>query len=195
MTLKPGIQLGPYEIVEPIGAGGMGEVYCARDPRVGREVAIKVSTEKFSDRFEREARAVAALNHPNICTLYDVGPNYIVMKLVEGETLAERIAGNAGVLAGKGAAETAALPAVLEIARQIADALEAAHERGIIHRDLKPANIKVTPEGRVKVLDLGLAKAFDPKEPASLPDLSLSPTLVSDGTQPGVILGTAEFMS
>ena len=120
----------------------MGEVYRARDPRLNRDVAIKVSRDQFSDRFDREARTVAALNHPNICHLYDVGPNYLVMELVEGETL-------------KGPLP---LDEALKIADQIALALEAAHEKGIIHRDLKPANIKITPEGVVKVLDFGLAR-------------------------------------
>jgi serine/threonine protein kinase len=180
VTITPGNKLGPYEILAPIGAGGMGEVYRARDPRVGREVAIKVSAERFSERFEREARAVAALNHPNICMLFDVGPDYIVMELVEGETLEEKLAGG-----------TPALPEALEIARQIADALEAAHEKGIIHRDLKPGNIKIRPDGTVKVLDFGLAKV------AESPDLSLSnsPTLSLAATQQGVILGTAGYMS
>src|SRR5713101_4210769 len=136
MSLSPGTHLGPYEILASIGAGGMGEVYKARDTRLKREVAIKVSHEQFSDRFEREARAVAALNHPNICHLYDVGPNYLVMELIEGETLK-----------GPLPLETA-----LNYARQIADALEAAHEKGITHRDLKPANIMITPAGVVKVL-------------------------------------------
>src|SRR5436853_3196566 len=145
MPLTAGTRLGPYEILAPLGAGGMGEVYRARDPRMGREVAIKVSAERFSDRFEREVRAVAALNHPNICHVYDVGPNYLVMELVEGPTLAERI--KEGVLP---------LEQALVIARQIGDALEAAHEKGIIHRDLKPANVKITPDGVVKVLDFGL---------------------------------------
>src|SRR6516225_9238547 len=125
MSLASGAHLGPYEVLALIGAGGMGEVHRARDPRMGREVAIKVSAERFSDRFEREVRAVAALNHPNICQIYDVGPNYLVMELVEGPTLAERI-------------KTGAVPLeeALPIARQIADALEAAHEKGIVHRDL-----------------------------------------------------------
>src|SRR5216684_3892881 len=139
MPLSAGTRLGPYEILAPLGAGGMGEVYRARDPRMGREVAIKVSAEHFSDRFEREVRAVAALNHPNICHLYDVGPNYLVMELVEGPTLAERIKDGA-----------LSLEESLQIGRQIADALEAAHEKGIIHRDLKPANIKIKPDGVVK---------------------------------------------
>jgi eukaryotic-like serine/threonine-protein kinase len=144
--LSPGTHLGPYEILAPLGAGGMGEVYRARDPRMGREVAIKVSAERFSDRFEREVHAVAALNHPNICHLYDVGPNYLVMELVEGPTLAERIASGA-----------IPLEESLAIARQIVEALEAAREKRITHRDLKPANVKITPEGVVKVLDFGSA--------------------------------------
>ena len=143
MQLSAGDKLGPYEIIAQIGAGGMGVVYRARDPRVGRDVAIKVSAEHFSDRFEREARAVAALNHPNICTLYDVGPNYLVMELVEGER-AERA--------------VARFQTALDYARQIADALDAAHEKGIVHRDLKPGNIKIRSDGTVKVLDFGLAK-------------------------------------
>ena len=129
------------------GKGGMGEVWRARDPRLNREVAIKVSAQQFTDRFEREAHAIAALNHPNICTLFDVGPNYLVMELVEGPTLAERIR------EGPIPVEEA-----LAIAKQIADALEAAHEKAIVHRDLKPANIKIKPDGSVKVLDFGLAK-------------------------------------
>src|SRR5215470_7332499 len=152
MSLAVGSKLGPYEIVSLIGAGGMGEVYRARDPRMGREVAIKVAAERFSDRFEREVRAVAALNHPNICHLYDVGPNYLVMELVEGATLADRIASGA-----------IPLEEALKIGRQIAEALEAAHEKGIVHRDLKPANVKITCEGVVKVLDFGLATATQPE--------------------------------
>jgi len=144
MALAAGDQLGPYQILSKIGAGGMGEVYRAHDPRLGRDVAVKFSQERFSERFEREAKAVAALNHPNICTLYDVGPNYLVMELGEGESPKDPMP----------------LEEALKIARQIADALEAAHDRGIVHRDLKPANIKVTPEGVVKVLDFGLAKVM-----------------------------------
>src|SRR5258706_13294620 len=146
MPLAPGDKLGPYEILEPIGAGGMGEVYRARDPRLARDVAVKVSAERFSERFEHEARVIASLNHPNICTLHDVGPNYLVMELVEGPTLAERI--KEGPIP---------LEEALGIARQITAALEAAHERGIVHRDLKPGNIKIKPDGAVKVLDFGLA--------------------------------------
>src|SRR5215469_14580708 len=139
MPLSPGTRLGPYEILSPLGSGGMGEVYRARDPRMGRDVAIKVSAARFSERFEREVHAVAALNHPNICHIYDVGPNYLVMELIEGTTLASRIKGGA-----------IPLEEALPIARQIADALEAAHERGIVHRDLKPANIKIKQDGAVK---------------------------------------------
>jgi serine/threonine-protein kinase len=184
MPLSAGTRLGPYEILALIGAGGMGEVYRARDPRMGREVAIKVSAERFSDRFEREVHAVAALNHPNICHLYDVGPNYLVMELVEGPTLAERIASGA-----------IPLEEALAIARQIAEALEAAHEKRITHRDLKPANVKITPEGMVKVLDFGLAKLADPVAVApGAPDASPTLTL-HEGTRVGVILGTAAYMS
>src|SRR5712671_6394451 len=141
MPLSVGDKLGPYAILGPIGAGGMGEVYRARDPRLNRDVAIKVSAQQFTERFEREARAIAALNHPNICQIYDVGPNYLVMEYIEGES-------------PKGPMP---LEEALRIARQIADALEAAHEKGIVHRDLKPANIMITPAGTVIVLDFGLA--------------------------------------
>src|SRR3984893_2786867 len=134
MPLSTGDKLGPYEIMAPIGAGGMGEVYQARDTRLNRVVAVKVSSQQFSERFEREARVIASLNHPNICTLFDVGPNYLVMELVEGES-------PQGPLP---------LDEALRIARQIADALEAAHDKGVVHRDLKPANIKITPQGVVK---------------------------------------------
>jgi serine/threonine protein kinase len=175
MLLSVGSKLGPYEILAPIGAGGMGEVYRARDPRLNREVAIKVSQERFSDRFERETRAVAALNHPNICQVYDVGPNYLVMEFIEGES-------------PKGPMP---LDEALRIARQIADALEAPHEKGIVHRDLKPANIRVKPDGTVKVLDFGLAKNV---EPAS-GDPRDSPTITFSATHAGMILGTAAYMS
>src|SRR5262245_30233125 len=178
MALSSGKKLGPYEILSAIGAGGMGEVYKARDTRLDRVVAVKVCAEQFSERFEREARAVAALNHPNICTLYDVGPNYLVMEYIEGPTLAGPIA----------------LAEALPIARQIAEALEAAHEKGIVHRDLKPANIKLTADGKVKVLDFGLAKAFD-NEPSRSSDPANSPTLTISPTRAGMILGTAGYMS
>src|ERR1700745_1737153 len=125
MPISPGDKLGPYEILAPIGKGGMGEVYRARDPRLNRDVAVKVSAAQFSERFEREARAVAALNHPNVCTLHDVGPNYLVMEFVEGETLAERV--KAGPIP---------LDEALKIVNQIIDGVEAAHEAGITHRDL-----------------------------------------------------------
>ena len=141
MPLSAGDKLGPYEILAPIGAGGMGEVYKARDTRLDRIVAIKVSKTEFSERFEREARAVAALNHPNICQLYDVGPNYLVMEYIEGTPL-------------KGPLP---LDQALKYAAQICDALDAAHKKGITHRDLKPANILVTKAG-IKLLDFGLAK-------------------------------------
>ncbi len=165
-----GKTLAHYEILEPLGAGGMGEVYRARDTTLDRDVAIKVLPEDFATdperlaRFEREAKLLASLNHANIAAIYgleDEGDQrFIVMEVVEGETLAERIASS-----GRIEVEEA-----LDIARQIAEALEAAHENGVIHRDLKPANVIVTPDGKVKVLDFGLAKAFQPD--ASDPGLS-----------------------
>ena len=192
MPLTAGEKLGSYEILSPIGAGGMGEVYRARDTKLGREVAIKVLPEEFTQhpeklaRFQREAKLLAALNHPGIATLYGVeeseGKPFLAMELVEGETLAERIARG-----------PVAVDEALPLCQQIAAALEAAHEKGIIHRDLKPANIKVNPEGQVKVLDFGLAKAFAEETPAT--DSSISPTLSRDSTRAGVILGTAAYMS
>ncbi|HYX20899.1 MAG TPA: protein kinase, partial [Thermoanaerobaculia bacterium] len=192
MTLQPGSRLGPYEILSPLGAGGMGEVYRARDARLGRDVAIKVLPAAFAAdaerlaRFRREAQVLASLAHPNVAHIYGVeeadGVDALVLELVEGETLAERIAGGP-------------LPVdeSLEIARQIADALEAAHERGIVHRDLKPANVKITPQGKVKVLDFGLAKAIS-GDPSS-PDATQSPTITAAATQAGVVIGTAAYMS
>src|SRR5271155_1645957 len=160
MPLSPGVRLGPYEILEAIGAGGMGEVYRARDTKLGRNVALKVLPAAFASdpermaRFRREAQVLASLNHPHIGAIYgfeDSGSVHaLVMELIEGPTLADRIAHGA-----------IPLDEALQIAREIAEALEAAHERGIIHRDLKPANIKITPEGNVKVLDFGLAKAIE----------------------------------
>ena len=182
MALSTGDKLGPYEILAPIGAGGMGEVWKARDTRLDRTVAIKVCHDQFSERFEREARAVAALNHSNICTLHDVGPNYLVMEFIDGPTLADRIK------AGK-----IPLDEALALAGQIAEALEAAHEKGIIHRDLKPANIKLTGDGKVKVLDFGLAKAFASDQAPV--DPTNSPTATMSSTRAGVILGTAGYMS
>ena len=160
MPLSAGTRLGPYEIVAPIGAGGMGEVYRAHDPRMGRDVAIKVSSERFSDRFSREVHAAAALNHPNICTLYDVGPNYLVMELLEGETLHHRLS--------RGPLELAVL---VDVGLTLADALGTAHAAGIVHRDIKPANIFLTTRGP-KMLDFGLAKAL-----ASPAAGSMEPTL------------------
>ena len=189
MALTIGSRVGPYHITAEIGAGGMGVVYRAHDSRLGRDVAVKVAAERFSERFEREARAVAALNHPNICTLHDVGPDYLVMELVEGETLADVLAQRPRLSPGLPIDET------LRIARQIALALDAAHDAGIVHRDLKPGNIKIRTDGTVKVLDFGLAKIHGATEPASqdIDKLTHSPTLLA--TQAGLILGTAAYMS
>src|SRR5881396_2201360 len=210
MVLKPGAHLGPYEILAPPGAGGMGEVYRARDTRLGREVALKVlpaavaNDAERMERFQREAQTLATLNHPNIASIYGLeesgGVRALVMELVEGPTLAERIAGGsvgAGLAPPARAQQAAPLPLdeALGIAKQIAEALEAAHERGIIHRDLKPANIKVTEGGTVKVLDFGLAKAFNPQDSAANLNQTNSPTLGIAATQAGVILGTAAYMS
>src|SRR5438445_5779150 len=193
MAIQVGQRLGPYEILSAIGAGGMGEVYQAHDIKLGRDVAIKVLPEAFArdperiSRFQREAKMLAALNHPNIATIYGLeqsnGTNYLVMELVSGETLADRIKRE-----GPMPVEEA-----LRIGVQIAEALEAAHEKGIIHRDLKPGNVKVTPERKVEVLDFGLAKAFAGDEAGS--DPSNSPTLSLAATMHGVILGTAAYMS
>jgi serine/threonine protein kinase/Tol biopolymer transport system component len=190
--LEPGFSLGPYRIERLIGAGGMGEVYRARDTTLGRDVAMKILPHLFTSdperlaRFEREARMLAALNHPHIGAIYGVedadGVRGLVLELVEGTTLADRL--TAGPLP---------ITETLTIARQIADALDAAHEKGIIHRDLKPANVKVTPDGKVKVLDFGLAKAFAGDGMSD--DLTNSPTLSRAATAQGVILGTAAYMS
>src|SRR5580704_9549991 len=193
MALATGTKLGPYEVVAQIGAGGMGEVYQAHDTKLGRDVAIKVLPDAFAhdperlSRFQREAKMLAALNHPNIATIYGLeqsgGTSYLVMELVAGETLQELVTRDGPV----------AVEEALTIAKQIAEALEAAHEKGIIHRDLKPANVKVTPEGKVKVLDFGLAKAFEGD--SANDDPSNSPTLSMAATMHGVILGTAAYMS
>ena len=187
-----GTTLSHYKVLEKIGQGGMGEVYRAEDTNLSREVAIKVLPEQFTQdpqrlaRFEREAKLLAQLNHPNIAAIYGFekaeGVHFLALELVEGETLAERVA--------KGP-----LPVeeALEVCRQIAEGVEAAHEKGVIHRDLKPANVKVTPDGKVKILDFGLAKAFE--EEVSEADMSQSPTLTEEMTRAGVILGTAAYMS
>src|SRR3984885_14320538 len=182
MLLSAGDQLGPYEIISQIGAGGMGVVYKARDPRLDRIVALKVSTEEYSERFEREARAVAALNHPNICQIYDVGPNFLVLEFLDGTPLLSQ-------------AEPAPLPLerALEYAEQICDALEAAHQKGTVHRDLKPANILVTKAGG-KLLDFGLAKVVaqeSTKGGFRQDDDTETVTL----TQENTVLGTVHYMS
>src|ERR1700677_3415977 len=177
MPLSPGDKLGPYEILAFLGAGGMGEVYRARDTRLNRDVAIKFSDAQFSERFEREAQAIAALNYPNICQIYDVGPNYLVMELIEGAPIVS-------------SEQPRALPPVdaLRLGTQIAAALEAAHAKGIVHRDLKPANILVTPSGVVKLLDFGLAKQ-------DIGSASGDQTRTVNVTQAGIILGTPSYMS
>jgi serine/threonine-protein kinase len=192
MPLTIGTRLGSYELTALLGKGGMGEVYRARDAKLKREVAIKILPEEFSrngervSRFQREAEVLASLNHPNIAAIYDLqeahDSRFLILELVEGETLAERIQ------RGPVPVEEA-----LKIAHSICEALEAAHERGIIHRDLKPGNVKITPDGKVKVLDFGLAKALDTVPGSG--SLSNSPTLTIAGTQAGVILGTAAYMS
>ena len=193
MALATGTHIGPYEVLGPIGAGGMGEVYQAHDTKLGRDVAIKVLPEAFAHdperlyRFQREAKMLASLNHPNIATIHGLeqsnDTSYLVMELVSGETLQERIRRDGAV----------PVEEALLIAEQIAEALEAAHEKGIVHRDLKPANVKVTSEGKVKVLDFGLAKAF--AEDTETSDPINSPTLSQAATMRAVILGTAAYMS
>src|SRR5262245_560960 len=187
-----GKELGHYHIENHLGSGGMGEVYEARDTKLGRSVAVKVLPEIFEQdperilRFEREAKLLASLNHPNIAALYGLeqsdGRHFLVMELVEGETLTQRIARG-----------PIPVDESLKISHQIAEAFEAAHDKGVIHRDLKPANVKVTPEGKVKVLDFGLAKAMElapgGQDPADSPTISLL------ATNTGVIMGTAGYMS
>jgi eukaryotic-like serine/threonine-protein kinase len=181
MPLSPGEQLGHYKILSMLGRGGMGEVYLGTDTRLDRPVAIKVSSLEFTDRFEREAKAISSLNHPNICTLYDVGPDYLVMELVEGESLS--------VIIGRGPLP---LAQALQYAIQIVDALSAAHARGIIHRDLKPGNIIITRNG-AKVLDFGLAKLTSERVPAN--SSGDTETAVGPLTRSGAILGTLYYMS
>ena len=176
--LKPGETLGPYQILALLGTGGMGEVYSALDTRLDRKVAIKITQERFSGRFEREARAISALNHPNICTLYDVGPNYLVTELVEGQTLRDLLR------------KTPSTERCLEIARQVLEALRAAHHVGIVHRDLKPQNIMVRFDGYVKVLDFGLAKRM-----ATAAAQTEGAATFNEVTVPGQILGTLAYMS
>src|SRR5215467_10936880 len=191
MSVDVGTRLGSLEITALLGKGGMGEVYRARDNKLKRDVAIKILSDEFScdparvSRFQREAEVLASLNHPNIAAIYDLQEanetRFLVLELVEGETLAERIV-RGPIPVGE----------ALDIAKNICEALEAAHEGGIIHRDLKPANVKITPEGKVKVLDFGLAKAM---EPGPATTLSNSPTLSVMATSAGLILGTAAYMS
>ncbi|MGH9657315.1 MAG: serine/threonine-protein kinase [Bryobacteraceae bacterium] len=207
MALQLGTRIGPYEVTAPLGASGMGEVYRARDTQLDRDVALKIVPDAFAGdperlaRFEREAKTLASLNDPHIAQIYGLeksaGVHALVLELVEGPTLADRIA-------------RAPIPIdeALPIARQIADALEAAHEQGIVHRDLKPANIKVRDDGTVKVLDFGLAKLTQPggageagragraSRAGEDAGLSQSPTITSPAmTQVGMILGTAAYMS
>ena len=191
MGLSTGTKLGTYDIGALLGAGGMGAVYRARDSKLKRDVAIKVLPDAFARdaerlaRFQREAEVLASLNHSHIAGIHDLyewdGSRFLILELVEGETLAERIARG-----------PIPLEESMRIARQISEALEAAHERGIVHRDLKPANIKIAPDGNVKVLDFGLAKVRDVQ--GSEAGLSNSPTMMS-ATSPGTIMGTAAYMS
>ena len=168
MALSAGTRIGPYEILSPLGAGGMGEVYKARDTRLGRFVAIKVLKEQFSERFEREARAIAALNHPNICQLYDIGHDYLVMEFIEGETVAAMVK-----------RRPLKLGEALRIAYDAAEGLRAAHEKGVVHRDVKSANLMVAPSSQVKLMDFGLAAASD------------QPRL----TKSGMAVGTPAYMA
>ncbi len=193
IQLAPGSQLGPYQILSLLGAGGMGQVYKAFDPRLHREIAIKIAAERFSERFDREVRAIATLNHPNICTIHDVGPNYLVTELVDGETLRDWF--------------RRALPIErnLEIARQVLEALRAAHHAGIVHRDLKPENVMVRSDGYVKVLDFGLAARMPtPRLLQAESVATTDSTLIAPKTEdvdnrrlslPGQILGTIPYMS
>src|SRR5574340_1022041 len=213
---KPAVEIGAmvlhYRLTEKIGEGGMGEGYRARDTKLQRDVALKILPQAMAHdaermaRFEREAQVLASLNHPNIAAIYGLeesnGIRALVMELVEGETLAEQISvapgfspATAGLKAGATTREPKGLPyqEALPIARQIAEALEYSHEKGIIHRDLKPANVKITPEGKVKILDFGLAKAFHQETAAADGEDSIDASEVMTGA--GMILGTAAYMS
>src|SRR5262245_47948467 len=191
MALSPGSHLGPYEILAPLGAGGMGEVYRARDTRLGREVAIKVLPSDLSTdsgrlrRFEKEARSASSLNHPNIVTVYDIGTSdstsYIAMELIEGVTLRQMLA--AGPLP---------LKKLLGVAAQVAEGLAKAHGAGIVHRDLKPENVMVTKDGLAKILDFGLAKLTRPEYESG--EGTQAPT-ISGATEPGIVVGTVAYMS
>jgi serine/threonine protein kinase len=191
--MQIGTKLGPDEVIARLGEGGMGEVYRARDTKLNRDVALKVLPDSFANdldrlaRFQREAQVLASLNHPNIAHIHGLeesnGVRALVMELVEGEDLAQRLT--------RGAMP---IDEALPIAKQVAEALEAAHEQGIIHRDLKPANIKLRPDGTVKVLDFGLAKALE-RARTSAANATISPTISMHATQAGIILGTAAYMS
>jgi serine/threonine-protein kinase len=191
-VIGPGSTLAHYDVVSAIGKGGMGEVWRARDTRLGRDVAIKTLPAAFVGdadrltRFEREARLLASLNHPNIASIHGfeehAGTHFLVLELIEGETLEDRLR-----------RRRPAPAEALKLALQVVEALEAAHEHGLIHRDLKPANIKITPEGRVKVLDFGLAKALVGDQAGI--DASHSPAHTLAATRQGIILGTAAYMS
>ena len=187
MALSSGTRLGPYEIVAPLGAGGMGEVYKAHDTRLNRDVAIKIVSDAFSndaarERFQREARAASALSHPNICAIYDVGEAegrpYLVMELLDGQNLSDLIAG-----------KPLDIDATLTLGTEIADALDTAHSKGVVHRDIKSANIFVTARGHVKVLDFGLAKQSTRSQSA---DIEAATELL---TNPGATVGTVSYMS
>ena len=205
MTLSLGDRFGSFEILAPLGQGAMGVVYRARDTRLARDVAIKVLPAAVASdpdrlaRLDREAQILASLNHPNIAQIYGLedaqGVRALVMELVEGPTLEELIARPAGASRGRGAARAISIAEALALARQIAQALDAAHGRGVVHRDLKPSNIKVRADGAVKVLDFGLARALERPVDASSPSAAMSPTMSVHSTQPGMILGTAAYMS